>query len=305
MAQAAAADARQLLRASRRRHRAGWLAGGLVVLAAGAVVTLLLESGVFEPVAGAPATSKSAPPAAAGADPTPMLDVTKPFAATPAANWRDGAAGIVPPRAEAVNGFTVDEVESAVKLVRDVLVASRLDPGMLLRHDPNAFLELLAPDARQQLAPLFASGREPEVQSLVSMVAAGSTLLPVEAKVDGEMRVAAGAAGELVVHTNYVFVYAFQPDEPTRLVDAMNVVVVVRADVSYVLRAGDRWTPGSRGLWYGEASGFGYSIGCEAYRQGFLAPAVTERAVTDDRPGEPGTFFDPLSPLPAVAGCHS
>lgn len=302
--EAATADVRDVLRAARRRRRGRWLAAGLVVVAVGALVTLMLETGAFEPT-GEPVTrSDGDVPAVAASGGAPMLDLAKPFDSTPAAHWRDGAAGIVPPPPEAVNGFSASEVAAATSLVREVLIASRLDQRMLVRHDPTSYLELLAPDARRQLEPLFGGGREPEVQSLVSLVATGNTLLPVEAKVDGEMRVAAGDAGELVVHTNYVFVYAFQPAGPTRLVDAMNVIVVVRADVDYVLRTGDRWTPGSRGLWYDDATGYGYSIGCDAYRKGFLAPAVTERAVTAGSPREPARFFDPSSALPPVGGCR-
>jgi hypothetical protein len=190
--------------------------------------------------------------------------------------------------------------------VRDVLVASRLDHRMIVNHDPATYLGLLAPDARRQLEPLFSGGREPEVQSLVSLVAPGNTLLPVEPKVSGSMSVRSGDAGELVVHTNYVFAYAFEPTAPTRLVNAMNVIVVVRADVDYVLRAGEKWTPDSRGLWYGDAVTFGYSIACDAYEQGFLAPYTVDGSATGG-PGDdsrPDAFFDPTAPLPAAGGCR-
>ena len=303
VARAATADVHEMLRVARRRRRGRWFAGGLVVLAVGAVVTLLVESSVFTPVTGT--TGRANPPASTTDRRAPMLDMTRPYESTPAAHWPDGVAGIVPPPAADMNGFTAAEVAEATELVRNALAASRLDPRLLTQHDPVAYLDLLAPDARRQLAPLFGDGHEAEVQSLVSMVADGSTLLPVDAKVDGEMTVSPGAAGELIVHTNYVFVYAFQPARPTRLVDAMNVIVVVRADVDYVLRAGERWTPGSRGLWYGDATGFGYSIGCDAYRKGFLAPAATERSVSADPPLEPGGFFDPAAPLPPVGGCQA
>jgi hypothetical protein len=83
----------------------------------------------------------------------------------------------------------------------------------------------------------------------------------------------------------------------------MNVLVVVRADVDYVLRDGDKWTAGSKGLWYGDAIGYAYSIGCDAYRQGYLAPAASERSVTANPKREPGTYFDPASPLPSTSGC--
>lgn len=303
VAVAAGADVQELLRAARRRRRGRWFAGGLVVLAVGAVAVLLIRSSVFAPVAGDP---ERGDPAAAGTTAkAAMLDVARPFASTPAANWADGAAGIVPPPPKDVPGFSASQVGEATRLVREALVASRLAPKLLVEHDPTGYLDMLAPDARRQLTPLFSDGREPEVQSLVSMVATGARLLPVDAKVSGSMTVRPGDAGELVVHTNFVFAYAFEPTEPTRLVDAMNVIVVVRADVDYVLRAGERWTPGSRGLWYGDTSGFGYSIGCDAYRKGFLAPAATERSVTAQPPRERAEYFDPAAPLQPAGGCRS
>ena len=298
---AATEDVRQLLRAENRRRRGRWLAGGLVVLAVGAVATLLIRSSLFAPVAGDAVADGTQPVQSVA-----QLDLAQPFEATPAADWADGAAGIVAPKAEAVGGFSAEQVAEATALVRDALVASRIDTRMLAQHDPAGYLGLLAPDAKRQLEPLFGGGREPEVQSLVSMVADGTELLPVAPKVSGSMSVRTGDADELVVHTNYVFAYAFRPEGPTKLVDAMNVIVVVRADVDYVLRDGDRWTPSSRGLWFGDASGFGYSIGCDAYRKGFLAPVAAEPSVTtpsDDR--EPNAFFDPTAALPAAGGCHS
>lgn len=302
VARAAAEDVGELLRAERRRRRGRWFAGGLVVLAVGAVATLLVRSSLFEPVAGEPSQAEASPDVD---NQRAMFDQTRPFDSTPAARWADGAAGIVLPAAKAVGEFSADQVAETTRLVRDVLVASRLDRQLLVNHDPATYLGLLAPDARRQLEPLFGTGREPEVQSLVSLIAPDSTLLPVEPKVSGSMSVKAGGPGELVVHTNYVFAYGFTPTTPTELVDAMNLIVVVRADVEYVLRVGNKWTPGSQGLWYGEASGFGYSIACDAYRNGFLAPYQSERSVTAPRDiGEPGDYFDPTAPLPAAGGCR-
>src|SRR5207237_1379435 len=83
--------------------------------------------------------------------------------------------------------------------------------------------------------------------------------------VAGPMSVKGGNPGELVVHTNYVFVYAFQPDNPAKVADLMDILVVVRADVDYILRTGNRWTAGSQGWWYGAAGGYAYSIACDAY----------------------------------------
>ena len=299
----ASADVRMLLRSARRRRHARWLAAGMILLALGAGTILVVQTGTMDRLMGAEPTTKPQVEPRVAPNRGPMLDVEHPYQSTPAADWADGADGIAPPPATRINGFTAEQVSNATEQVRDVLVASRVDRRMLMDHDPEGFLAKLAPDARRQLAPLFGGGREPDVQSLVSMVAKGSVLLPVEPKVDGEMVVRAGDAGELVIRTNYVFVYAFKPEGPTRLVDAMNVLVVVRADVEYVIRAGDRWTAGSQGLWYGDATGYAYSIGCDAYKRGYLAPAVTERTVTANPAREPATYFDPMSPLPATSGC--
>lgn len=301
---AATADTRRLLRTARRRRRNRWLASGVMAVALAVVATLAFTSGMFTELAGSSTPDPAADRGTTGQDVT-MLDEERPFDSTPAARWPDGAAGIELPPAEPAAGFTADQVAEATALVRDVLVASRLDHRMLVQHDPTTFLGLLAPDARRELEPMFGAGREPAVQSLVSLVATDSELLPAEVKVNGEMSISRGEDDKLVVHTNYVFAYAFRPNEPTRLVDAMNVIVVVRADVDYELLSGDKWTSGSQGLWYGEASGYGYSIGCEAYRRGFLAPAATERAVADEPAREPGAYFDPASPLPTNSGCHS
>ncbi|GAB1513732.1 hypothetical protein JCM33774_57740 [Actinophytocola sp. KF-1] len=296
---AASEDVRELLRAEQRRRRGRRLAGALVVLAVAAVVTLLVRSSLFTAVPGDPV------PGGAPSRQAAQLDLTRPFAPTPAADWADGADGITAPAPKAVGGFSAAQVAEATGLVREALVASRIDNRLVVGHDPAGYLGLLAPDARRQLQPLFGDGHEPEVQSLVSMVASGTELLPVDPKVSGSMSVRAGGPGELVVHTNYVFAYAFRPDRPTKPADAMDVIVVVRADVDYVLRSGERWTPGSRGLWFGDASGFGYSIGCDAYRKGFLAPVAAEPSVTAPaEDGRPDAFFDPTAPLPAAGGCH-
>ncbi|MFL6142534.1 MAG: hypothetical protein ACJ72N_11805 [Labedaea sp.] len=296
---AASADIRQMLRDARRRGRERWVVGAVVVLAVTLVLTLLIRIWLFDsPVPAAiPATTEPSPPAAL------VIDLRHPYAGSPAATWADGAAGFELPARQPAGPFTAAEVDTATHQVRDVLVASRLDPQVLVDHDPARFLGGFAPDARRQLQPLFRAGREAEVQSLVSMVASGTRLLSVPPKVRGSMSVHPGGPGELVVHTNYVFVYAFSADSPDQLTSVMDILVVVRAEVDYVLRTGQRWTPASRGWWYGEAGGYAYSIACDTYRKGFLAPAYTEPGGTEVSGQDRSRYFDPASPLPAATGC--
>jgi hypothetical protein len=301
VARAASADVRRLLRSASRQRRERWLVLAIVLVAVAAVLTLLFRVELFDGGAGF-----TPPPAPGGAPADPAafaLNLNRPFASSPAAAWPDGAAGIAPPPARRVGEFSAVQVDSALRQVRDVLVASRLDRRLLVDHDPAQFLGALAPDARGQLEPLFGSGREAEVQSLVSMVADGATLLPVEPKVNGRMIVRAGDDGKLVVHTNYVFVYAFHTDSPERVTDPMDILVVVRAEVDYVLHAGERWARSSQGWWYGDTAGFAYSIACDTYRKGFLAPAFTERTRTKVSGPDRDVYFDPDRPLPAATGC--
>jgi hypothetical protein len=298
---AASADVRRMLRTARRRRRERWLVGGVVLVAVALVLVLLAQIGLFDgdrtPAAVAPATSEPAGSVSLA------QDWTHPFATSPAANWPDGAAGIELPAAHAVGAFTTDQVGTAVRQVRDLLVASRLDPEIVVNHDPSRFLAAFAPDARRQLRPLFGTGQEAQAQALVSMVSDGAQLLPVEPKVSGRMTVQAGEQNELVVHTNYVFVYPFHTDAPNKIVDVMDVLVVVRAEVDYVLRSGTRWARDSQGWWYGETGGNAYSIACDSYRKGFLAPAFTERTSNEASGQDRGRYFDIDSPLPAASGC--
>ncbi|OLR95334.1 hypothetical protein [Actinokineospora bangkokensis] len=152
------------------------------------------------------------------------------------------------------------------------------------------------------MQPLFGTGREPEAQALVSLIDPGTPLAGVQPRVTGSMAVALGAPGEIVVHTNYLFAYAFTA--PERLADPMDAVVVVRADVDYVLREGSQWTSSSQGLWYGHVAGYGYSIACDAYERGFLAPTYRNPDAFRPPPqSDPGAYFDPDAPLPGEIGC--
>jgi hypothetical protein len=298
---AASADVRRMLRTARRRRRERWLVGGVVLVALALILVLLVQVGLF----GGEATPASVPPATSEpAGPSALtVDWTHPFAASPAASWPDGAAGIELPAAHAVGAFTTDQVATATRQVRDLMVASRLDPEIVVNHDPSRVLGAFAPDARRQLEPLFGTGREAQAQALVSMVSDDARLLPVEPKVSGRMTLQAGAQDELIVHTNYVFVYAFHTDAPDKIADVLDILVVVRAEVDYVLRSGSRWARDSQGWWYGPTGGYAYSIACDAYRKGFLAPASTERAMNEPAGQDRGRYFDIDSPLPAASGC--
>ncbi len=288
-----------MLRGARRRRIERWLVAAMALVAVVALVMLLLGVGVFDN--DSPAGDR-APEPGATAPTLHVIDPTHPFAHTPADTWADGADGIQAPPAMRVGEFSAEDVAHATGLVRDALVASRLDPTMLVKHDPSRYLSLLAPDTRRQLEPLFGTGRERDAQALVSLIADGSPLLPAAPKVKGTMRVEAGGVGELVVHTNYLFVYAFAGTTATRATDPMDIIVLVRADVQYIFRQGPRWTKGSQGLWYGDdVDGYAYSISCAAYKRGFLAPMTDQELTVSGARQERDTFFDPNAKIPAAS----
>ncbi|GLZ37721.1 hypothetical protein [Actinokineospora sp. NBRC 105648] len=303
--ESARADVKAMLRATRRRRVERWLVASMVLVAIVAVLMLLAGVGVFDRVFAESKGGTAVGESGNAESVLPAVDANRPFARTPAADWADGEAGIQAPPPMRVGEFSAEEVATTTARVREALIASRLDPALLTGHDPNRYLGLLAKDAAGQLAPLFGTGREPQAQALVSLIDGDSKLLPATPKVSGSMKVEAGGPGELVVRTNYLFAYAFagDPDSPPK--DPMKIVVLVRADVEYILRQGSRWTAGSQGLWYGDdVDGFGYSIACDAYKRGYLAPAYRDRGATHVPPKQDRTaYFDATAAIPAESGC--
>lgn len=238
------------------------------------------------------------------AAPQVQVDLSHPFTGTPAVDWPDGEAGIVAPDAKAVGSFTSQQVGDAYAKVRQAVVTSRLDRDVLEKHDVERYLSLLAKDSQKNMRPVF--GNDPnEAHAYATRLANGFTLLPAAPKVRGKMWAEQGTRpGELVVHTNYVFAYAFNTDSPDKLADAMDIVAVDRWDVDYSVLTG-RYTPSSLGVWPVRSQGFTYSMGCEALRAGFLAPAYSERRANAaaSTPGNRDVFFDPGSELPASSTC--
>ena len=214
------------------------------------------------------------------------VHLNRPFAATPAARWADGANGIVLPAASAVGHLSAGQVGDGLRQVKRVLVAAHLDPRMLLRHDPAAYLALLSPGARADERRKFADPKNTD--GAVSLVAAGFHLLSVPVKVHGSMSFAADGDGNLRVHTNYVFVFAFDPQRrPVTAPWQIDAVQHVAEDFTVI-----------DGLVYpDESQSYGASVACAAYTQGFLAPAYSEVAARPSNATSPADFYDPDHPL--------
>ena len=167
------------------RRGSGWRdsAYPAVTLAAvaGAVVVALVAGGV---TAGWMRGwwGDSAAPAPSGT-PTPGgAETASPFAGTPAEHFAEGEAGIVLPAAEPVGDFTAEEVAEALEQVRQALIAARLDETMLVDHNPEKFLSLLAPDHQVGRRLEFDNG---EFASYATQIAPGVELAPVPPRVHG------------------------------------------------------------------------------------------------------------------------
>lgn len=273
-----------------------------IVVIAGLLVAVLVVNAVRSRTSGT--ASDSPPPATTrtSVDKSADLDLHQPFVGTPAAGWPDGAAGIVAPQATPVGRYTAEQVAVAYQQVRQVLITARLDRAVIQRHDFEPFLRLFAPEAQEFMRPEF--GNPAESYAYATRIADGFRLLPVEPKANGEMQAMLGEDGELAIRTNYVFAYAFHTDEPDRLLDAMDIVAVDRFQADYLI-FDDEWVEGSQGIWPGDIEGYGYSIACTAYDDGFLAPAYSERELEFDagEDDDPERYFDPDQPLAIEDNC--
>jgi hypothetical protein len=220
------------------------------------------------------------------------LDLTHPFARTPAAHWQDGEAGIVPPAARQTGPYTATQVATAVRQAKQVLVTAHLDPKILFNHDVSGYLALLAPQA--QAGERQQQQHSPNLFGRISLLAKGFQLLPVPVKVDGSMSVSVDRDGALVVHTNYVFAFPFAPEHPDTITEPWQIIAV-----QHVVEDFDA---ADDGLYPARSGAYTDAIACTAYAHGYLAPAYSEpTASTDTR--SPESVYDPKSSIDIPSGC--
>ena len=219
------------------------------------------------------------------------IDLDQPFQDTPAAEWSEGAAGIVAPDPVAIGDYTAEEVAAAYAAVRQLLITARLDRTVIVEHNVEPYVRQLAPMA---LIP---------ETGLVTRISDDFRLLPVEPRVRGRMAAELGQHGALVVRTDYVVAYAFDAAEPDRLVGPMDLVAVERVATDVTVHD-ERWPVTERGLWPIPVAGYAYSAACTAYKKdGLLAPSYSERVVTDRAAGDGKAILDPNQPMPTASNC--
>ncbi|MBV2154589.1 hypothetical protein [Kitasatospora sp. SUK 42] len=168
----------------------------------------------------APETAK--PTAAPSAVDPKQPTVAHPWVGSPAEGWPSGAAGIEVPRAKAVGVFDEDQVATQLKLVKDFLVASNLDPRVTNGGRPDAALAMM--DAKAQEKPtqsLDAPSAQANPTRWFSRFDARDAI-PVDdtVKVQGWMTLDGDGNGGVLVHTDYTFVYALRPGPDAAKVEA-------------------------------------------------------------------------------------
>ncbi|MCX2949540.1 hypothetical protein [Lentzea sp. NEAU-D7] len=217
-----------------RRERRGkrGLLGGLVAAFAvtGLVAAGLMWGGVAE-----------GPPGPASA-----VDFDRPFAGTEFETWADGEQGVV----------AAPEHEQ----VRKAVIAARLDPAVLVGHDPAAFFSLAPAGAREAF--------EPVLPSLVTRLKQGTTLLPGGIKVKGTIAPAVDDEGVNVVRSDFLIAYAFTPADRAAVDSHEDFVVLLHAIADYGLIP--------QGLQIRATKIRIDHAACTTRSDGFLAPRFTE-----------------------------
>jgi hypothetical protein len=279
----------------------GLIAGGLaVLLCVGAVAVTVAstlatrESGSI--TADGPQLQAPAPTAAARTT-EPDAD---PFAGSPAADFAEGEAGIELPTARAVGDFSEAEVAATLELVRDAMIATRIDRRMLVERDPANFLRLMASDNRELLEEDFATGR---FGYFATQLADEAVLAVPEPRVEGTVTFSASADDSdirvIEVVTSFVWAYAFEvpSDDPD-----LDGIVVIRDELVWQVPHEDDVLPSSTGLWLWQGEAYAWGIDCDALDESLIGPQ-TERRFSFGGPSEESGIFDPDRPLDFADTC--
>lgn len=227
----------------------------------------------------------------------PLVTSTDPFQATPAANFPTAPAGLELPEATPVPGMTRAQVTSALGKVKQALAASYLDDRLLLGHDPEPLLTLLAPDSADAVRAMLADGN----YGTTMVRLAPGAVLAGPPRVNGKIsyaRVDWNGLPALEVTSNYVWAYAF--DKPSG-------VVVMHSETHWMFPLAKNLLPTSRGMYLGSTTGYWHGMDCAASARGLTAPAPphadgTAPGYTDPDPTD--AYFDPHRSVEVKSVCR-
>jgi hypothetical protein len=229
----------------------------------------------------------------------PYVVTSDPYAATPAASFPVGAAGIVPPPPTAVPGMSVERVRDALDRVKQALQASYLDDRLWDNGDPAGLLGLLAPDSATVVRSMFDQGG---YGTAIVRFAPG-TRLTAPPRVNGKItfsQVNWRGMPALDVATNYVWAYAL------RSTSGDSDVVVIHSSTNWMFPLGKNLLPSSRGMYLGRTSGYWQGMDCAASMRGLTAPAPAHdrNANPNFSDPDPDAYFDANRSVQVVPGCR-
>jgi len=301
------------LRSSQTEHQpTGWdrvrffsaRHNGALLIGLGLVLALLMVGGgavLVSQVADGVRASASASPTPS---PTPPLSrVGEPrdlFAGSPAASFAPAEEAVRMPAAKGTGPFTAAQVRNALESVRKALLESRVDISMF-SGDPEPFLALLAPDARERSREDFTNG------SFLRYATRMASPSEWEPGVRADGRVSYRATEEngirlLEVSTEFVWAYPFDVDLRA---PAGASLVALRDRVVWQVPHPDDVPVSARGLWITSAEAVTWNADCAQLRAGWVQEQFWVAGVHRDQipAGDPGTIFDLDAPAPTTTRC--
>lgn len=246
---------------------------------------VLYRVGTVELPTSAPHTTTA--PTTATPDPTKdevsgHVDLERPYAATPAADW---PTEVQVPAANATGRYTAAQVTAAYQVVQHTTAEARLDQQVTVHHDKAPYLSTLAPGVDMK-----------DAAGWVTNIADAYQLLPVAPRVSGEMTSSVDENGRLVVHANFVYAYAFLPPSHVAPATPWDIVSVIHENADYLIVDGKPWPHAEKSYYF--------SINCEFSHKDVLAPQFSGHSATARADAEqPQAYYDPKHTVDIPSGC--
>ncbi|MFC9298319.1 hypothetical protein ACFTWH_25690 [Streptomyces sp. NPDC057011] len=137
------------------------------------------------------------------------------YAASPAADYRVGAAGITLPAVRRTHHFTESQIVTALSIAKDYLVQSSLDPDVLAGTASRPVRVLLDPDQLAQfdrsMSTPLGDGRHAATGWLIRFDQGTAVLADSRVRVNGTLAFEEVTPDVLEVITDHTFVYAVRP----------------------------------------------------------------------------------------------
>ncbi|MGW0966977.1 hypothetical protein [Streptomyces sp. NPDC002516] len=306
-------------RAARRRRV--WAVLGVPLAVAVAVVAMkpsLLPGGLFgssaESAAAGPQlpAETAAPTAVPSAQDSSTPTRKRPFAGSPAERWADGADAIIVPKATPVGSLTKEQVATALRQTKKLLVGANLEPATVRGGRPDTALSVIDPKQPRMLDDvnrmLRAPDRKHDPLNLFSRFDSREVALVGDVvKVRGRITFKAGVDAAVAVHADYTFVYPVSPVHGNKG-EVTRTIVRRVLDVSFSDPRKFQVTPGKLVIrHYDETIG---NSACDVY-DGFLHPRFVSAASTASPSGSASPAGPAVDPYDrrrdlsedAVKGC--